>query len=407
MFLNLLLLCNPFLLKHPVSDPGLFPQIPSWPFPRRLHFQLLLASVAPALPGRTTLFHLPLWPQALPPSCWWRGLPAVVHLWVMLKDLVGCLALPLLCHPLPVLNSLCCEHLQGFLFPWWDPDCSSLSIPWNTVEKPQTGWCSEIGSRSVPCGVSLSDWFFKQLSWHVIDLQHGGKNKVYTIISFNMYLYLWNHRHSQVSEHIQSYSFKQLSKSGNERISPYTQEVQQKFPSFIDAIALYTFILYRLNIFKKGISWRCLWMVLLDHRTQLRPALCSNDWPLSCILPSIFILGNKNENRQISFIILRSSIWAFGGCSWSYWHLVVIKFKRYDPSGKIAKMLSYVSVLNSGNLGRAQIQKCVKLDSNLPSTFPPVLILLQMFCIFLQENISIAYFYGLCLKEWLMSLILY
>lgn len=69
-----------------------------------------------------------------------------------------------------------------------------------------------------------------------------------------MYLYLWNHHHSQVSEHIQSYSFKQLSKSGNERISPNTQEVQQTFPSFIDAIALYTVILYRLNIFKKGIS---------------------------------------------------------------------------------------------------------------------------------------------------------
>lgn len=69
-----------------------------------------------------------------------------------------------------------------------------------------------------------------------------------------MYLYLWNHHLSQVREHIQSYSFKQLSKSGKERISPNTQEVQQKFPSFIDAIALHTFTLYMLNIFKKGIS---------------------------------------------------------------------------------------------------------------------------------------------------------
>lgn len=36
------------------------------------------------------------------------------------------------------------------------------------------------------------------------------------------------------------------------------------------------------------------------ENSGVKPTLCSGDWPRSCVLPPIFILGARKKDRQIS-----------------------------------------------------------------------------------------------------------
>lgn len=105
-----------------------------------------------------------------------------------------------------------------------------------------------------------------------------------------------------------------------------------------------------------------------------QPVLGSCAWPLSYNFPPIFILG-KNKNRQLSCLNLRPIIWgrAFWGYSQPHWHFMSksSSLKNSVFLESIVEMFPYVSVLNSGNLGRAQVQEIYENRVQFTPNFSP------------------------------------